>query len=125
LVRTAQAQEGDEEKTPAEDFERLGKFEAEGNRFTLARVPLKASSEPVAAHGGLTAARLQGDATGNLLTDALKKDRHMGRFVPRVLPDGSVEAFQARTIASMSRGSPSQAIAWSSTCADRCFADGP
>ena len=44
----------------------------------------------------MTAARLQGDATGNLLTEALKKDRHVGRFVPRVLPDKSVEGIPSK-----------------------------
>ena len=93
---SAKRKKVDDEKTPAENLERLGKVEAEGNRFTLARVPLNANSEPVGEHKGLTAARLQGDATGNLLTEALKKDRHVGRFVPRVLPDKSVEGIPSK-----------------------------
>ena len=93
---SAKRKKAEDDKTPAENLGRLGKVEAQGNRFTLARVPLNASSEPVGEHEGLTAARLQGDATGNLLTDALKKDSHVGRFVPRVLPDGSVEGIPSK-----------------------------
>ena len=46
--------------------------------------------------GGLTVARLQGDAQGNLLTEALKKDDHIGPFVRRVLPDGTVEGIPSK-----------------------------
>ena len=93
---SAKRKKAEDDKTPAENLERLSKVEAEGNRFTLARVPLDANSEPVAQQGGLTAARLQGDASGNLLTEALKSDRHVGRFVPRVLPDKSVEGIPSK-----------------------------
>jgi hypothetical protein len=93
---SAKRKKADDEKTPAENLERLGKIEAEGNRFTLARVPLNANSEPVKEHNGFTAARLQGDGAGNLLIEALKKDRHVGRFVPRVLPDKSVEGIPSK-----------------------------
>ena len=34
-------------------------------------------------NGGLTAARLEGNARGNLLTKSLKDDPHIGPFVPR------------------------------------------
>ena len=44
----------------------------------------------------MTVARLQGDARGNLLTEALKKDDHIGPFVPRVLPDGTVEGIPSK-----------------------------
>ena len=46
--------------------------------------------------GDLTVARLQGDARGNVLTEALKKDDHIGPFVPRVLPDGTVEGIPSK-----------------------------
>ena len=81
---SAKRKKVDDKKTPAENFERLRKLEAEGNRFTLARVPLDAKSTPVATHGGLTAARLKGNDRGNQLTEALKTDKHVGRFVPQV-----------------------------------------
>jgi len=70
-------------------MKRLGEVEARGNRFTLARVPLDGNSEPAPEHGALTAARLKGDAFGNLLLDALRKDEHVGRFVPRITPDSA------------------------------------
>ena len=38
---------------------------------------------PVQNNGGLTAARLEGDARGNLLTKSLQDDPHIGPFVPR------------------------------------------
>ena len=38
---------------------------------------------PVQNNGGLTAARLEGNARGNLLTKSLKDDPHIGPFVPR------------------------------------------
>jgi hypothetical protein len=50
----------------------------------------------VEKEGHLTVARLQGDARGNVLTEALKKDDHIGPFVPRVLPDGTVEGIPSK-----------------------------
>jgi hypothetical protein len=85
-----------DKKSPAENVERLATVEAEGNRFTLARVPIAANAEPVRALGGLTAARLQGDSKRNVLTDALREDDHLGRFVPRVLQDGSVAGIPSK-----------------------------
>ncbi len=78
----------DEKKTAAENIKRLSSVTADGNRFTLARVPLDSSGKPVEKQGSLTVARLQGDARGNLLTETLRTDSHIGPFVPRVLPDG-------------------------------------
>lgn len=86
---SAKRKKAEDDRPPAENLERLGKIESEGNRFTLARVPLDAAGTPVAKHGGLTAARLEGDAHANLLTDALSKDRYLGRFVPRVVRSAS------------------------------------
>ena len=68
------------DKTAAENIKRLASVSADGNRFTLARVPLDPSGIPVAKQGPLTVARLQGDARGNLLTEALGKDVHIGPF---------------------------------------------
>jgi hypothetical protein len=79
---SAKRKKVDEELSDAENIDRLSKVEIDGNRFTLARVPLSADAEPVKRRGALTAARLAGDATGNLLTTALKTDRHLGRFIP-------------------------------------------
>jgi Protein of unknown function (DUF3616) len=95
---SAKRKKAEKSKTLAENLERLSTVEAEGNRFTLARVPLDPNSEPVAQHGALTAARLDGDADGNLLTAALKTDPHVGRFVPRVLPlpDRPVEGIPSK-----------------------------
>ena len=76
------------DKTPAENIKRLASIGADGNRFTLARVPIDARGKPVKKEGTLTVARLQGNAQGNLLTEALKKDAHVGPFVRPVLPDG-------------------------------------
>ncbi len=87
---SAKRKKVDSKKTLAENLERLGKVEMEGNRFTLARVPLNASAEPVAKQGSLTAARLDGDANGNILMTALRDDTHFGRFVPRKSNDGGV-----------------------------------
>jgi Protein of unknown function (DUF3616) len=44
----------------------------------------------------LTVARLKGDAHGNLLTEALRKDDHIGPFVPRVLANGAVEGIPSK-----------------------------
>ena len=69
--------------TDAENLDRLATVELEGNRFTLARVPLTAAGEPAEADGSRTAARLEGTAFGNALVDALEQDDHLGRFIPR------------------------------------------
>src|SRR5262245_38843422 len=84
------------DKTVPENIKRLANVTADGNRFTLARVPLDSSGKPVEKHGALTVARLQGDARGNVLTEALRKDDHIGPLVPRVLPDGTVEGIPSK-----------------------------
>ena len=78
------------DKSTTENLDRLATIEAEGNRYTLARVPLDESGRPVPKHRGLTAARLKGDENGNLLTKALRVDRHVGRFLPHVPEDESI-----------------------------------
>jgi hypothetical protein len=84
------------DKTTAENIKRLASVSADGNRFTLARVPIDASGRPVAKEGALAAARLQGNAQGNLLTEALKNDPHLGPFVPRVLTGGTVQGIPSK-----------------------------
>ncbi len=77
------------EKSPKKNLKRLLTIEVEGNRFTLARLPLDEAATPVKFHGELSAARLQGNAKSNLLTKALKRDGHLGRFVPRKSSKGT------------------------------------
>jgi hypothetical protein len=84
------------DKSVPENIKRLASVSTDGNRFTLARVPLDPSGAPVAKQGALTAARLHGDARGNALTEALAKDDHIGPFVPRVLADGTVEGIPGK-----------------------------
>ena len=93
---SAKRKKADDKKTMQENVERLATVEMEGNRFTLARVPLDEASTPVRQHGSLTAARLQGNAKANLLTEALMKDAHLGRFVPRVRGDNTVEGIPSK-----------------------------
>jgi hypothetical protein len=76
----------EEGKTPAQNRERLATVEADGNRYTLARVPLDQRQEPTRNAGSLSAARLAGDATGNLLTSALTADPHVGDAVALLSP---------------------------------------
>src|SRR5688572_7080459 len=77
---SAKRKKAEPDKTAAKNISRLGSVEIDGNRFTLGRVPLTPAGEPAAAHGALTAAHLDGDANGNLLTAALEQDQHLGRF---------------------------------------------
>ncbi len=70
----------EDDKTPEENRKRLAKIDSEGNRYTLARVPLDATSEPATQSGSLRAARLDGDDKGDLLTGALAVDPHVGPF---------------------------------------------
>jgi Protein of unknown function (DUF3616) len=93
---SAKRKKPEPDKSLTENVDRLGTVEMEGNRFTLARVPVNASAEPVATHESLTAARLEGDAAENVLTKALKTDRHLGRFIPRASSDGSVEGIPSK-----------------------------
>ena len=84
------------DKSAAENIKRLAAVSADGNRFTLARVPIDSNGTPVKKDGNSTAARLQGNAQDNLLTDALLKDQHIGRFVQRALPDGTMEGIPSK-----------------------------
>ncbi len=65
---------------------RLATVRRDGNRFLLARIPLTeppCSLERMIARDGRsrTAARLHGDARGNMLTAALATDAHLGPFL--------------------------------------------
>ncbi|MGH9658623.1 MAG: DUF3616 domain-containing protein [Bryobacteraceae bacterium] len=70
----------EDDKTPHQNRDRLANVEAEGNRYTLGRVPLDANSEPAKRRDSLRAALLEGDDKGDLLTKALAGDRHIGPF---------------------------------------------
>lgn len=93
---SAKRKKADKEKSAEKNIERLSEVGLDGNRFTLARVPLNDAAEPVAGHGGLTAARLRGDSRANLLIDALLKDPHVGGFVPRVGDNGTVKGVPSK-----------------------------
>lgn len=68
-------------KSTDENRRRLAKLEADGNRYTLARVPLDSGFNPSRKNGARTAARLKGDERGNVLTEALASDKHIGPFL--------------------------------------------
>jgi hypothetical protein len=70
----------EDDKTPDDNRERLATIESDGNRYTLARIPLDSHQEPARKAGSLRAARLQGDEAGNLLTQILARDPHIGSF---------------------------------------------
>lgn len=70
----------EDDNTPEQNRERLATVESEGNRYTLARVPLDDRQEPSRKVRSRTASRLEGDQTGDLLTRALANDPHIGPF---------------------------------------------
>jgi hypothetical protein len=70
----------DEGKSRDKNRERLAKVESEGNRHTLARVPLNKTCEPVAERDTMRAALLEGDAKSNVLSRGLAADPHTGPF---------------------------------------------
>jgi hypothetical protein len=70
-----------------ENFKRLAKVSADGNRYLLARIPVVKKDgsytlEKETDQNGnqRTAAQLRGLAKGNLLTEALAQDKHLQRF---------------------------------------------
>lgn len=79
-------------KDADKDIERLAQIETELNRYLLARIPMKdgilceSISHPVNPKNQLKAAYLQRTKTGNLLTDALKDDRHLGLYLSAPIP---------------------------------------
>jgi len=70
----------DEDTTYEQVSKRLTKIGADGNRFLLARLTLQedAAGNDIFAH---PAAQLQGHNKGDVLTDALQSDQHVGRFM--------------------------------------------
>ncbi len=79
-------------KKPEKDIRRLSEVETELNRYLLARIPVigselfKSCSHPDDPNQTLTAACLQKSEQGNLLSDALKADDHLGPFLSAALP---------------------------------------
>jgi hypothetical protein len=78
--------DADGDDSEKQRLRRLGQVRRRGNRYTLARLPLARESAsgliPVRRTAdGRRAARLDGGRRRNLLTDALRDDRHLGRFL--------------------------------------------
>ena len=91
-VLTAQNAKKTKGKDPDKDIEKLAQIETEVNRYLLARLPLKdgtlckSISHPENPKKQLKAGYLQRTKTGNLLTDALKDDRHLGLYLSVPVP---------------------------------------
>src|SRR4028118_1279112 len=79
-------------KDADKDIEKLAQIETEVNRYLLARLPMKdgilceSISHPENPKKQLKAGYLQRTKTGNLLTDALKDDSHLGLFLSVPIP---------------------------------------
>jgi hypothetical protein len=79
-------------KNSKKDIKRLGKIEKEDNRYLIARIPVsqeglvKSCSHPAYPDKKLTASWIQKTKNSNLLTEALKKDKHLGLFVSSPFP---------------------------------------
>ena len=73
-------------KNSAKQVARLAEVRSDGNRSLLARVPVAQGDDGGSALfrevEGRTAARLMGGRDGNVLTDALRTDAHLGAFLP-------------------------------------------
>lgn len=73
-------------KNAAKQIARLAEVRSDGNRCLLARVPVADGDDGGSALfreiDGRTAARLMGGRDGNVLTDALRTDPHLGAFLP-------------------------------------------
>lgn len=79
-------------KSSKKNVKRLRTVEAEANRYMLARIPLVREGvsgeceirrdvpDPSRPDGAMRAAQLPGDEEGNVLLDALSKDKHFGAF---------------------------------------------
>jgi hypothetical protein len=80
-------EDADGERSEQQRLRRLGRVKRRGNRYTLARLPLvreagSSSLSPVRrTTEGRRAARLAGGRRRSLLTDALREDEHLGRFL--------------------------------------------
>ncbi|MEG3867602.1 DUF3616 domain-containing protein [Microcoleus sp. MON2_D6] len=79
-------------KDPGKDIERLAEIVTEVNRYLLARIPMKdgilCESIPDSDNPEIqqTVGCLQRTETGNLLTDALKDDTHLGLYLSVPIP---------------------------------------
>ncbi|MEG3990981.1 DUF3616 domain-containing protein [Microcoleus sp. S28C3] len=79
-------------RDPERDIEKLAQIETEVNRYLLARLPVKngtlckSISHPENPKNQLKAGYLQRTKSGNLLTDALKDDRHLGLYLSVPVP---------------------------------------
>ncbi|MEG4248964.1 DUF3616 domain-containing protein [Microcoleus sp. Pol10D4] len=79
-------------KDADKDIERLAQIETEVNRYFLARIPMKDGilCESISPSNNpetkLKAGCLQRTETGNLLTDALKDDSHLGLYLSVPIP---------------------------------------
>ncbi len=80
------------DKTDQKNLQRLAKVESEANRYILARIPLvngqllRDCPHPNCPDNRLTAAKLQLTEKGNVLTDALESDPHIGPFIRAGIP---------------------------------------
>ncbi|MFM7575248.1 MAG: DUF3616 domain-containing protein [Snowella sp.] len=80
------------ERSDAENSKRLATIEAESNRYLLARIPLingelhKNHASPSDPNQLLSAAILELTREGNLLTEALEDDSHLGPFIKAGIP---------------------------------------
>jgi Protein of unknown function (DUF3616) len=79
-------------KDPQKDLERLAQIETEVNRYLLARIPMKdgilckSIAHPDNPQIQLTAGCLKRKKTGNLLTEALLADSHLGLYLSVPIP---------------------------------------
>lgn len=91
-------------KTDAENIVRLSKIKTEANRYILGRIPMIGGElVPTCQHPDdpnitLSAAKLELTKAGNLLTEALVKDPHLGCFVGATIP-GKDNGFDIEGIA--------------------------
>jgi hypothetical protein len=70
----------DPDKALPKNLKLLAELATDPNRFTLARVPLDDTFTPAARVEDRRAARLEADEQGDLLTQALAEDEHVGPF---------------------------------------------
>ncbi|MEG4498809.1 DUF3616 domain-containing protein [Microcoleus sp. F10-C6] len=78
-------------KNPEKDIQRLAQIETEVNRYLLARIPMKDGMlcESISHPDNQREQKvgcLQRTETGNLLTDALKDDSHLGLYLSVPIP---------------------------------------
>jgi len=80
------------ERSDAENSKRLATIESESNRYLLARIPLingelhQVHASPFDSNKQLSAAKLELTREGNLLTEALADDPHLGPFIQSKIP---------------------------------------